>query len=79
MKKNLLSRRGLIGTKPSVTTLAVRAGLVAGDDGQIYDEKNFDTKLAKILADNGYAMCPKKASKKVRTWAKRKSFAAYGC
>jgi len=78
MKNNSLRRR-TIGTKASIATLAIRAGLLAGDDGQIYDEKNFDAKLAKLIADNGYAMCPKKASKKVRTWAKRKSFAAYGC
>lgn len=78
MKNNTSSRRRTIGTKASVTTLAIRAGLVAGDDGQIYDEKNFDSKLAKLLVEKGYAMCPKKASKKIRTWAKNKSYTAYG-
>ena len=78
MKKNSYSRRNAFGPKASVTTLAIRAGLVAGDDGQIYDAKNFDSNLANLLAEKGYEMCPKKASKKIRTWANNKSRAVYG-
>lgn len=77
MKKNLLSRRGCIGTKPSIITLTTRAGLVAPDDGQIYDEKNLEKNIADLLANNGYAMCPKKATAKVRVWANNKYRLAY--
>jgi hypothetical protein len=77
MKKNLLSRRGCIGTKPSIITLTTRAGLVAPDDGHIYDEKNLEKNIANLLAKCGYAMCPIKATVKVRDWAKKKYRSAY--
>ena len=78
MKKNLLSRRGCIGIKPSIITLTTRAGLVAPDDGQIYDEKNLEKDIANLLTKCGYTMCPKKATVNVRDWAKKKYRSAYG-
>ncbi len=77
MKKNLLSRRGCSGTKPSIITLTTREGLAAPDDGQIYDDKNLEKDLANLLTKCGYAMCPKKAAAKVRDWSKKKSQSSY--
>ena len=74
-----MKRRTTIGTKLSVTALAIKAGLVDDVDGQIYDEKNFQRDITKLLSEKGYAMCPKKATTKVRTWAKNKSHMTYGC
>lgn len=74
-----MKRRTTIGTKLSVTALAIKAGLVDDVDGQIYDEKNFQRDITKLLSEKGYTMCPKKATAKVRTWAKNKSHMTYGC
>ena len=74
-----MKRRTTIGTKLSVTALAIKAGLLDDVDGQIYDEKNFQRDITKLLSEKGYAMCPKKAATNVRTWAKNKSHMTYGC
>ena len=66
-----------IGTKPSVTTLAIKAGLVCPVDGQIFTD-NLMRDLTQLLQEKGYSMKPTAAYKKVKAFADRRDDLAYG-
>lgn len=70
-------KRRIVGTKASVTTLAIKAGLVCPVDGQIFTT-NLMRDLTTLLKDNGYAMNPTSAYKKVKAFADHLGELAYG-
>ena len=66
-----------IGTKASVTTLAIKAGLVCPVDGQIFTD-DLMRDLTHLLKEKGYSMKPTAAYKKVKAFADRRDELAYG-
>lgn len=65
------------GQKPSVTTLAIRKGLICPVDGQIFSD-NLLEDITVLLKENGYSMKPETAVKKISIFCAWKEEQAYG-
>ena len=66
-----------MGTKASVTTIAIKAGLVCPVDGQIFTD-DLMRDLTKLLKEKGYSMKPAAAYKKVMAFAEIRDWMTYG-
>ncbi len=70
-------KRRIVGTKPSITTLAIKAHLICPVDGQIFTD-DLMRDLTNLLKENGYSMKPTAAYKKVKAFADHLGELAYG-
>jgi len=64
--------------KDCVTTAAIKAELLCGVDGQIFDPHTLNQDVAKLLKEQGYKMSLEKALDKIKTFSTRKDQEAYG-
>jgi hypothetical protein len=64
--------------KDCVTTAAIKAELVCGVDGQIFDPHTLEKDVAKLLKEQGYKMSLEKALDRIKTFSRRKEQEAYG-
>jgi hypothetical protein len=65
------------GQKPSITTLAIRKGLICPVDGQIFSD-NLLEDITSLIIENGYSMKPEVAVEKIEIFCAWKDEQAYG-
>ena len=69
--------RRIVGTKPAITTLAIKKGLVCPHDGQIFNRETLQADLEALIKENNYSMTTLYATKKVLAFALKKERQAY--